>query len=662
MEAETDAAGHSYRIPEPVFAEWSYYNIDYSRLSRLPLHPDCLCLGYDPLADRGQPSSTSAPCAECPEMVTECRRQLEKAGSFLHLKGSELEHDLRRYEGFLQMLASLDGDEQLVGLGQVEEAVGTLTAQVLALARFRKSNFTGFWRQLARAKAHCTLHFDALLEDLAASPLFAESTLETLQLFRISQLYCALQSAYSGSSGAGLGSADVYEPAAFPALGLWRGWVDPSYTAEVHRRICARMSVVCTPAAAVLPSGPGFSDGHADTDHIHGSQCIPPSPPQTHKSSSPASSISQTHPPKAPSIAEGCSVFTAYLDNSETMAKYRAGMSTDASARDSLSLWWPVNSCGASSAVHISHDVYSGPWFAAGHRRSELQLMPDHVIPFLQSELNLNRLAHFPHEPRQYRPGSPDTETESKVLRRERLRCAQKLQKQIIMEDLKPLLLVSEHRIEYYDPESPSVRVVLRRNVQTLHKPPSANMAWLKQAFEGQPQDPHKLKDGFDRDLAFDIVEVDLGPNNAQMPSWLAHLFFDSALVHPVLDFDVYLHGAAESCAHRVEELPYWIVDSQRKSFVYSQQRHVEISMDMQSPSETTLLLPRSPALTVCARIRQHSHGYSLRYCLTMALFIATVLSIAFTAWPSHDRILGFVLELADLIVQWISRLLHFTV
>ncbi|KAJ1847477.1 hypothetical protein LPJ57_008784, partial [Coemansia sp. RSA 486] len=78
MEAETDAAGHSYRIPEPVFAEWSYYNIDYSRLSRLPLHPDCLCLGYDPLADRGQPSSTSAPCAECPEMVTECRRQLEK--------------------------------------------------------------------------------------------------------------------------------------------------------------------------------------------------------------------------------------------------------------------------------------------------------------------------------------------------------------------------------------------------------------------------------------------------------------------------------------------------------------------------------------------------------------------------------------------------------
>ncbi|KAJ1813907.1 hypothetical protein LPJ75_002990, partial [Coemansia sp. RSA 2598] len=564
MDAEADAAGSSYRIPEPVFAEWSFYGIDYPRLSNLPLHHSCSCLHADRIEDsRRAPSPEQTPCKECHEMAAECRRQLDKAGSFLHLKGSELEHDLRRHEGFLQTLVSLDGDEQLVGLGQAEEAVGTLTAQVLALARFRRSNFSGFWHQLARLKTHCSRHFDALLDDLAASPLFTESALETLQLFRISQLYSALQSAYAAGGGADAGTGNTYEPAAFPALALWRGWVDPLYAAEVHRQICARMSVKCTSAAAAAPpSGPDFPSNHMHTDPVH-SPCTPPSPPQTHKSSSSSSSssLSQTRSRrKVLSIDEGCGVFTVYLDNSQTMEKYRAGMSTDASARDSLSLWWPADVCDASLSVRISHDVYSGPWFAAGHQRSELQMMPDHVIPFLQSELNLNKLAQRPDQPSQYRPGSPDAEVEAKALRRERLRCAQKMQKQIIMQDLKPLLLVSEHRTEYYDPDNPGVRVVLRTDVQTLHNPPSANMAWLKQVLDGRDQASSRSpKSSFNTDLAFDVIEVHLGPDNAQMPSWLAHLFFDSGLVHPVLDFDMYLHAAADGCTRQLKELPYWL-------------------------------------------------------------------------------------------------------
>ncbi|KAJ2854306.1 hypothetical protein J3B02_002744 [Coemansia erecta] len=602
-------------------------------------------------------------------MVAECRRQLEKAGSFSHLKSSELEHDLRRYEGFLQMLVSFESDEQLVRLGQTEEAVGMLTAQVLALARFRRSNFTGLWRQLVRIKTHCACHFDMLLDDLAASPLFLESTLETLQLSRISQLFSALQSAYAGNNSggaAGLGSRNVFDPAAFPALALWRGWVDPSYAAEVHRQICARMSVLCTPAAVLPSSGP---------DSVH-SQCTPPSPPQTHKSSSSSSGILRAHSSSMArlSIDEGCGIFTAYLDNSETMINYQAGMSADASSRDSFSLWWPAadSSDKPLSTVRISHDMFSGPWFAAGHHRSELQLMPNHVIPFLQSELNLNKLAHISQEPAHYRPESPDTEADTKdkdkVLRRERLRCAQKMQRQIIMQDLKPTLLVSEHRIEYHDPETPTMRVVLRTNVQTLHTSPSANMVWLGQALDGRDKGLHNgLKSSFDSDLAFDIIEVYLGSKDAQMPSWLAHLFLDSGLVHPVLDFDMYLHATADGCAHRLEELPYWLVDSQRKSFLYSRQqqqlgqsRHVEIPVDLCSPTETTLLLPRSPTLAVRTRIHRHSHGYSLRYCLTVALFVATVLSIASTVWPSHDHILGFVVEFVDLLLQWLSRLFHF--
>ncbi|KAJ2373655.1 hypothetical protein GGI05_007431, partial [Coemansia sp. RSA 2603] len=356
----------------------------------------------------------------------------------------------------------------------------------------------------------------------------------------------------------------------FPSLACWRGWVDPKCFANVHRLICARMSVVCAPLADMRDvSRKGDAYEHSESIQR---QCTPPSPAQTHKSSTSSlaqqgSRASWTHSDRSSSSTDvGNDILCMYLDNG-TLNKYHAGLATEASTRSTLSLTWAANSNQPDFPVYMCHNVYSGPWFASRQESSQVALMPDHVLPFLHSEMNLNKLPFAAHNPDHYRPESPDTETESKAQRREKLRNAQKIQKQIIMENLKPTMAALERRIEYYDPTSPGLRIVMHRNVQLLQSDFNSNFRWLKHALgtEDRPS-----LGSFDYHLPFDTIEVHLGSDNAEMPDWLARLFFESKLVHAVLDFDIYIHGIASLNANKVSEVPYWVVDCSRKSYARS--------------------------------------------------------------------------------------------
>ncbi|KAJ2466776.1 hypothetical protein EV174_006486, partial [Coemansia sp. RSA 2320] len=97
-------------------------------------------------------------------------------------------------------------------------------SQALALARFRRSNFTALWKQLARLRGHCQRHFDDLIDRTYASALFSESSLETHYLFRISQLYNIIQIEQASCRGDVAGSATPARMLSFPALAVWRGW------------------------------------------------------------------------------------------------------------------------------------------------------------------------------------------------------------------------------------------------------------------------------------------------------------------------------------------------------------------------------------------------------------------------------------------------------
>ncbi|KAJ2502739.1 hypothetical protein GGH95_004972, partial [Coemansia sp. RSA 1836] len=60
----------TYRIPEPAFAEWAFYNIDYPQLVSHALATDCMCC---------YTMTTDAPaCVQCEKMVLACNQQLEK--------------------------------------------------------------------------------------------------------------------------------------------------------------------------------------------------------------------------------------------------------------------------------------------------------------------------------------------------------------------------------------------------------------------------------------------------------------------------------------------------------------------------------------------------------------------------------------------------------
>ncbi|KAJ2058133.1 vacuolar transporter chaperone, partial [Coemansia sp. S146] len=535
------------------------------------------------------------------------------------MKSSELGHSIRACEHYIWALASsFDYDERLVGLGQTEEAIGAAMSQVLALARFRRSNFTALWRQLARLRSHCHLHFDELIDKVYASALFSESSLETHHLFRISQLYNDIQAGHAAGNGnASSGSALTPAPAAFPTLVLWRGWVEHTSVEKLHYKLCNMMSASC----AALTSDAGGV--------VHGtSECVsnlrldsygtlndmaPPSPPQTHKSSSASSSAAIIHP-------KGRPTYTMYLDNVATFSNYQTGLLTDASRRDSLSICWqkPATGDNDKAVVHVCHDEYSGPWFAAQHNTTSLALDSDHVLPFLHSELNLNKLTHSPRIQRQCQSETQDDGSALQMLKREQLRSAQKIQKKIIMEALTPVLIAAEDRVEYVHEENRALRVILRRNVRLLYKDCASDIdfcgangnvcGWVEQSFG----DEHVNATTPTEALGFDLLEVHFGQASGfQPPDWLTELFFDSTLVRPILDFDLYLHGIATLCSASVNDFPYWMVDCSQKHLDTTQQPYcssthgsldppvdtvVDITADHSCETTRLIPMPASPS------------------------------------------------------------------
>ncbi|KAJ1793510.1 vacuolar transporter chaperone [Coemansia sp. RSA 2167] len=698
-------APDTFQMPDPVFAEWSYYNIDYALLSAHPLDTQCLCS-----TDSTQCSCSANPtqyphptdstqCAACDDMVLACQRELEKVSSFLHLKGSESEHAIQACEHHMQTITELSADEQLIRLGQIEEAIGATMGQVLALGRFRRSNFTGLWRQLWRVREHCIVHFDELVELLAASPLFGESSLETHQLFRVSQVFGSIQSCYTGTTAPHL--------AMFPALKLWRGWVDPARVRKVLRLLRRRL---VRPNADVPPVGLAHGAlsqygsfptvnpvGHTSRSHI----CTlvpPPSPPHTHKSTSPQrtyqSSSSHTSPTpsakQSSSIDNSSNVCTVYLDT-PTLARYHAGLATEASTCNAFSLAWEASN--ADSSVRISHDTLHGPWFADRRCASAVTLQPHQLLPFLQNELNLNKLA--PSQSLPHLPLSPGSDSEHRMRQRDLQRSAQKIQRQIILDDLRPVVLSNEERFEFVDPLAPGLRVVLRTHIRLAYR---GRMAECTEA-GGQCWLQNVLYNGFEsvdaqtetEQLPFGLIEVHLDDaHEQQMPDWLAQLFFESAHIHPVLDFDLYLHAVATLRTRHVTGLPYWMADCYRGPFARSESNPLDLSprsdpstrvspacchhspehspidiphvlpaRSLSHAAESTHLLP-SPV----SRSRQFSpvpHLSSLtpRYCMTLVLAVAMGFSIAISIWPHHHQITQIIVELVDLIVQWVGQLLQ---
>ncbi|KAJ2801762.1 hypothetical protein H4R20_003549 [Coemansia guatemalensis] len=177
------------------------------------------------------------------------------------------------------------------------------------------------------------------------------------------------------------------------------------------------------------------------------------------------------------------------------------------------------------------------------------------------------------------------------------------------------------------------------------------------------------------------------------MPDWLAQLFFESSLVHPVLDFDLYLHAIATLRPSHVSSFPYWMVDYCRGPFANrphspgtstSSSPNVHVIMSRThgslgcSPSaipaplsirsrpnrsceETSPLLP-SPVTASRSHHRRLVSHFSLkdiRYYLSAALGIAMVFSVVVSVWPHQQQIVKILFELVDLISQWVGRLLR---
>ncbi|KAJ2052081.1 vacuolar transporter chaperone, partial [Coemansia sp. S2] len=670
--ASTLNVADTYRIPEPAFAEWAFYNINYSQLASLPLTVDCQ---YPCQCT----SAIDAPaCSQCEEMALACCQELEKASLFVHMKSSELGHSIRACEHYIRALASsFDYDERLVGLGQTEEAVGAAMSQVLALARFRRSNFTALWRQLARLRSHCHLHFDELVDKVYASALFSESSLETHHLFRISQLYNDIQAGHAISTGnASSGSTLTPAPAAFPTLVLWRGWVEHASVEKLHSMLCDRLSVSC---AALTSDVEGVVHGTSECmsnlkQDSYGTlnDMAPPSPPQTHKSSSASSSSVAIHP-------RGRPTYTMYMDNVATLGSYQTGLSTDASRRDSLSFCWQRPAIGDNdkAVVHVCHDEYSGPWFAAQHNTTSLVLDPDHVLPFLHSELNLNKLAYSPRTQHQCSSEIQENVSQLQMLKREQLRSAQKIQKKIIMEALGPVLVAAEDRVEYVHEENRALRVVLRRNVRLIYKDCASDIGFsgandkVCDWVEKLVGDGHAHSTTPTDALRFDLLEVHFGQSSGcQPPDWLAELFFDSGLVRPILDFDLYLHGIATLRPASVNDLPYWMVDCNRKNLHTAQQPYCSSTHDSLNPPvnavidipadhacENTRLLPMStsPSQFYSGGIRPHMRAATSRQRSTLAMLLlaAVIVSTVLSTWPYRERVVQVLLELIDLISQW---------
>ncbi|KAJ1957421.1 Phosphate metabolism transcription protein [Dipsacomyces acuminosporus] len=480
----------------------------------------------------------------------ELHRQLDKVSSFVHMKGAELEHTVGSCELYLMSLSALDYGEQLVGLSQIEETIGSAISQIPALARFRRSNFTALWRSLSRLRRHCQRHFEELVDLIASSSLFHES--DTL---------------------------------------------------------------------------------------------------------------------------------TVYFDDS-AMTKYQSGLSVESPTKESLQLW---RSEQDNQIVHLEQSSYTGPWFAGSVAKTSATLGSQYVLPFLNSDFNFDRI----------RPTTKEEEVkeeeESATQRRARARTLQRIQRHIIMENLSPVLLATEERAEYADPANPGIRIVLKRNAaisyderMSQHTASTSDnddgLCWLQQLLDDRlPNGPTPATSVVER-LPFATIEVHLDNNsNGLLPDWLHHLFFESSLVHPVLDFDLYSHGIALMHQDKVESLPYWLVDyyrdvpcpltpspTARSQSSRSLQPSVEGPLDGHSGNaqdtytESTPLLPAP----VSARsgstppLGRHTLAKRIRYALGIALLAAMALSIAIATWPYHEQLLQFLAELADVIAQWVFRLL----
>ncbi|KAJ2765157.1 hypothetical protein IWQ56_004212, partial [Coemansia nantahalensis] len=497
-------------------------------------------------------------------------------GSLLHVKCRQSEQSIAACEIQVHAAAGLADGERMVRLGQAEDAAGAAMAMAQALASFRRASFTGLWRQLGRLRAHCPAHFAVLAGALAASPLFGESSHEPHQLLRVSQAYAAIHACYAGCAA---------PPPAHAALRLWRGWVDASCLPKVHAAL--REHLHCGPPGHKLPPSP--------TRSLHG--------------------------------ARGRTVCTAFLDSAD-LARYHAGLSASPASCDALSLWWATDDDDDDeAAVHVAHDVSSGPWLADQRRVSAATLAPHQLLPFLHSELNLGKLGSAGSPLGMALPRTPESDTESRLQRRS----AQKIQRKMIMERLRPLVLASEERFDYTDPATPGLRVSIRAHIRLAYDDSMADPTAAADGGGGQcllkdvlEHGPAALDSCADTTAPpFAVIEVHLGDGDDQMPGWLAQMFFEGALVHPVLDFDIYLHAIATLCPQRASGLPYWLVDCS------------------QSPFDTP---PASPAL---------------RRILTAALATAVAVSILLTIWPCHQQIARIVVEMADVLAEWVGRLLR---
>ncbi|KAJ2020475.1 hypothetical protein IWW57_005003, partial [Coemansia sp. S610] len=373
----------------------------------------------------------------------------------------------------------------------------------------------------------------------------------------------------------------------------------------------------------------------------------PPSPPQTHRSSSESLFSATAHP-------RGRPTYTVYLDNVATLSNYQVGLSTDASQRDSLSLSWQRPAIGDSerAAIYVCQDEYSGPWFAAQHCSTSLVLDPDHVLPFLNSELNLNRLTRSPSDQDRSRhlPCTQEDGETLRALKREQMRSAQKIQKKIIMGGLAPVLVAAEDRVEYVYEEDPALRVVLRRNVRMMYKDCASDSGfscangkvcdWIEKLVD---DDDHTDSTLSAEALGFDLLEVHFGhAGGSQPPDWLARLFFDSALVRPILDFDLYLHGIATLRPDSATDFPYWLVDCSWKHLETAQPPHcpsraesmdlaadsvVDIPADYSSETTHLLHISASPSQLRRDGLRPRTRSSSSRRYRSMLamLLLATV-------------------------------------
>ncbi|KAJ1904326.1 vacuolar transporter chaperone [Coemansia sp. IMI 209127] len=603
------------------------------------------------------------------------------------MKGNELDHNIRACEHYIHIMTSLEGGERIVGLGQTEDAVGAAMGQIIALARFRRSNFTALWRQLDRLQVHCPWHYGELLDHVALSPLFTESTLESQQLFRASQVYSAIQAAYTASSPQAEQQQQQPTLNAFPDLRVWRGWIDHACVGKVHNLLSSRLSADCSSACAKSPS---TAVGSGEFFRMNPGKGTPPSPHIVHKasSSSASSSLSSTASSSNTIRTKSKRVFTVYLDNAETLQKYHSGLTTEASSRELVSLSWLADD--GNQNVYINNSTFTGPWFAAGCSSSAVMLKSDQVLPFLHGELNLNKLGSPVVPPPQLlspdtqqcqamhgeaHSSSPENGDEYRARRRDQLRKAQKIQKKIILESLDPLILVAEERIVYTDPDDPeSISVVLRRNATFRYKDNMSHTdvpgesSWLADVIDGNPPADASDEESIG-DLPFDTIEIHLG--NKAMPSWLSQLFFDTTVVRPVLDFDVYIHGIATLRTRSVNDLPYWLVDYSRGSLGNpSDHSMIDMSATLSPeqqpalicPCESTHLLhsqssPGQRERTVSFNSYTDSSNCARSY-ISIALLIAVILSAAFTIWPHQNRVIKILFELSDLVAQWIARLL----